>query len=60
MAGNDFAALWDDARKQYAEATGKDLKEIPMPQSTEDLIQNVEKQNAKYSDFRRKQVRWYY
>ncbi len=56
-AKNDFSSLWKDAQDRYAEASGKDLRKLEMPRSTEDLLLSVEKQNKKYGDFRKKQVR---
>jgi hypothetical protein len=55
--GKDYSAsLWDDAWKRYAEASGRDFKDLPRPETTEDLIRDVERQNSKYNDFRKKQV----
>jgi hypothetical protein len=56
MAKNDFASLWKDAQDRYAEASGKDLKDLEMPRTTEDLIKGITKQNEKYGEFRKKQV----
>lgn len=56
MAEDYSASLWEDARTRYAEASGKDFKDLPMPKSTEDLIEAVESQNSKYEDFRNQQV----
>ncbi|KAK4548205.1 hypothetical protein LTR36_010074 [Oleoguttula mirabilis] len=55
MPDNEFTSLWDDAREEFADASGKDLKDLPMPQTTEELIKSVESQNKGYKDFREKQ-----
>lgn len=54
MASGDVADLWQEARKRYAEISGKELKELPMPKSTADLLHGVEKQNKDYKHFREK------
>ena len=56
-AKNDFEGLWAGARTRYAEVSGKDLKELPMPQTTDDLIAKVEDQNGQYKHFRERQVK---
>lgn len=48
MPENEFTSLWDDARKQYAELSGKDLKDLVMPRTTDELITSVESQNKDY------------
>lgn len=54
MATTDIGTLWQEARKRYADISGKDLKDLPMPKTTEDLLSNVEKQNKDYKHFREK------
>jgi hypothetical protein len=54
MATKDIGTLWQEARKRYADISGKDLKDLPMPKTTEDLLSNVEKQNQDYKHFREK------
>ena len=56
MAMEDFEALCTNAGKRYAETAGKNLQDLPMPRTTEELIQNVEGGNKRYEHFREKQV----
>ena len=56
MSKNDFEGLWANARTRYAEISGQDLKDIPMPRTTEDLIKAADSQNSQYKHFREKQV----
>ena len=57
MSADHFEGLWADARVRYGQVSGKDLEDLPMPGTTEDLIKYVESQNSQYKHFREKQVR---
>jgi len=48
MVKNDFASLWATAMARYTELTGKDFKDLPMPETTDVLIQSVDRQNGDY------------
>lgn len=50
------AVLWEEARKRYAETTGKDFNSIPTPRTTDDLLQSVARQNNDHKHFREKKV----
>lgn len=47
-------SMWLEASKRYAEKSGKRLEDIPKPRTTEELTDQVEKQNKQYDDFRNK------
>lgn len=51
-----FAGIWDEALKQYAQVTNKRLEDanMPKPTSAANLLQEIESQQAKFSDFRGK------
>lgn len=57
MPNNDFASIWDSARIQYAQASGKDFKDMPIPKTTDELLNSISKQNGDYKHFREKSVR---
>ena len=46
MAEANFVVLWEQAGRRYAELSGRPLKDLPMPQTTEELIQSVTDQNG--------------
>lgn len=54
MASDDIGELWQEASKRYADICGKDLKTLPMPKTTAELLSSVEKQNKDYKHFREK------
>lgn len=56
MARNEFVSIWQAAGKRYAEITGKDLKDLPMPETVEDLKESLEKQSGKFKHFRERRV----
>ncbi|KAL9108787.1 MAG: hypothetical protein Q9227_006444 [Pyrenula ochraceoflavens] len=56
MADSQFASIWQDAGDRYIQLTGKSLKDLPMPQTVEDLKKSVEWQNEQFKHFREKKV----
>ena len=44
--------MWREASKRYAKKSGKRLEDLAKPKSVDELMDQVEKQNKQYEDFR--------
>lgn len=56
MPRDDFKSIWEEAKGRYTELSGKDLKDIPMARTSEDLLKNIDSQNNQYKGFRETKV----
>jgi len=54
MAPSDMENMWLEASKRYAKKSGTKLEDLPKPRTTQDLMNQVEKQNKQYEAFRDK------
>lgn len=54
MAPSDMESMWLEASKRYAKKSGTRLEDIPKPRTTQDLMNQVERQNKQYEGFRDK------
>lgn len=54
MAPSDMESMWLEASKRYAKKSGTRLEDIPKPRTTQDLTNQVERQNKQYEGFRDK------
>lgn len=54
MADDKIGELRQEARKRCVENCGKEIKDLPMPTTTAELLKSVENQNRDYKHFRGK------
>jgi hypothetical protein len=55
MAPSDMEEMLREASERYAKKSGKRLEDLPKPQSTDELMQQVKQANQMYKGFRAKQ-----
>ncbi|KAI9833833.1 MAG: hypothetical protein M1826_006356 [Phylliscum demangeonii] len=59
MAEHQLSRIWDDALSLYTETTGINLHDtrFPKPQSAEDLLNQLDRQQSTFADFRKKKAK---
>ncbi|KAI9829183.1 MAG: hypothetical protein M1826_005778 [Phylliscum demangeonii] len=59
MAGDQISLIWADAVSQYYKTTGINLHDArsPKPRSAEDLLEQVDRQQATFAEFRNKRAK---